>query len=109
MPAETHQHGRSVGCEDIIVLLSTLLDLKLGAISRDATLRSLGLEDDPALWDLWDAVREEFGERTIGPDEVEALDLNMTLEEAAVAMARLLAPRDGKEAASMPERGSAEV
>lgn len=93
MPAGTHQHGRSADPSDIIVLLSALLDTNAYELPKDTTLASLGLEHDPELWDLWDAVREEFGERSLGSiDGGEALDRSMTVEEAAVVMARLLNP-----------------
>lgn len=89
MPAETHQQGRLAGREEVLGLLSVLL----GDIPEGATLVTLGIDDDPALWDLWDAVREEFGERTLGPvDGADVLEKTMTVETAATMMARLLTP-----------------
>ncbi|HVX23412.1 MAG TPA: hypothetical protein VHB02_18870 [Acidimicrobiales bacterium] len=90
MPAETHQHGRLGDRDEILVLLSVLLG-DGGPMPEDANLAELGIDDEPALWDLWAAVREEFGERSLGPDEgAEVLDPAMTLETAAAAMAELL-------------------
>jgi hypothetical protein len=106
MPAETHQRGRPASSEEIMLLLSTLLDQNAGGFPKNTTLVSLGLADDPNLWDLWDAVREEYGERTLGPDAAEALDPHMTLEEAAAVMARLLTPGDAEAGTTARDQGA---
>jgi len=75
------------------MLLSALLGDD-GIVPEGATLASLGIDGDPALWDLWDAVREEFGERTLGPDDgAEVLDPAMTVAAAAATMAERIASR----------------
>jgi hemoglobin len=54
------------------------------------TLSSLGV-DGHGVSALWDAVREELGERSMGPvDDTDELDPTMTISAAATAMARLL-------------------
>ena len=106
MPAETHQRGRLAGRDEIHTLPSVLLGGSSGEVTEDTILASLGVDDEPALWDPWDAVREEFGERTIGTvDPGEALDPTMTVGEAAASMARLLAPDGGEGDASGHQSG----
>ncbi|HZU79458.1 MAG TPA: hypothetical protein VE991_06040 [Acidimicrobiales bacterium] len=89
MPAETHQLGRHASAEEIFDLLLALLG---GAGDEGgSTLESLGVDDD-GLGALWDAVCEEFAERTVGPElEPGTLAGSMTLEAAAHTMALLLA------------------
>jgi hypothetical protein len=82
------------------VLLTVLLG-DGGPLDESETLASLGVDDDPSLWDLWDAAREEFGERTLGAvDGTEVLTPTMTMNEAAAALAELLA-LDGRDPAPM--------
>ena len=90
MPAETHRSGCGIEVEDVLTLLEALLDDSSAGQIGDNTLTSLGVDGDE-LYDLWDAVCEEFGERTLGP-EIDPGELapSMTLEAAAAAMARLL-------------------
>lgn len=90
MPAETHQRGGNADPEEVVVLLFALLGDRVPDAPEEITLASLGV-DEYALGDLWDAVREEFGERTLGPTDLEeVLDPSLTVEAAAAAMARLL-------------------
>jgi hypothetical protein len=89
MPAETHQLGCHAGPQEVLDLLRALLGDP--ADNGDATLASLGV-DDEELAALWDAVCEEFAERTIGPElEPGTLSASMTLDAAAHTLARLLA------------------
>jgi|SRR6185437_2776646 len=90
MPAETHQRGSGVDPDEVLTLLSAMLDDGSGDVPDDATLASMGV-DAAALEDLWDAVRGELGERSLGPaDGSEELDCSMTVGAAAAAMCRLL-------------------
>lgn len=90
MPAETHQHGTTADAETISALLCALLSDD-DDIDKDAMLSDLGIGADD-LGDLWDAVREELAERTMGPElDPSNLDPQMTIAEAAKAMASLLA------------------
>ena len=90
MPAETHQQGRTADAETISVLLGALLSGD-DDIAEDTALSDLGIGVDD-LGDLWDAVREELAERTVGPElDPSDLDPQMTVAAAALAMASLLA------------------
>ncbi|MGC8463657.1 MAG: hypothetical protein ACP5P9_08320 [Acidimicrobiales bacterium] len=94
MPAETHQHGRTADAETISMLLCALLSDE-DEITEDDVLSDLGVGADD-FGALWDAVREELAERTVGPDLDRAdLDPQMTVAEAAEAMAALLAGAGG--------------
>ena len=99
MPAETHQHGRTADAETVTMLLCTLLSDD-DEITEDTVLEDLGL-DTGDFGDLWDAVREELAERTLGPEiDPGEFDPQMTVAEAAEAMAALLAgagDRDGED------------
>ena len=93
MPAETHRLGSAATADEVAVLLEVLL----GEPSMDdpghTTLADLGV-DAEGLVDLWEAVREEFGERTLGPElDPDVVDLTMTLTAVSAAMAALVAPR----------------
>jgi hypothetical protein len=89
MPAETHQHGRTADTETVTMLLCTLLRDD-DEITEDAVLSDLGVGADDC-GALWDAVREELAERAVGPElDPSDLDPQMTVAEAAEAMAALL-------------------
>ena len=89
MPAETHQHGRAADAETISALLCALLSDEDDVV-EDAVLSDLGVGADD-FGALWDAVREELAERTVGPElDPSDLDPQMTVAEAAKAMAALL-------------------
>ena len=93
MPAETHQQGRTADAETISVLLGALLSDD--DVADDTVLSDLGIGADD-VGDLWDAVREELAERTVGPElDPSDLDPQMTAAEAAKAMASLLAGAGG--------------
>lgn len=93
MPAETNQRGRSVDSGNVLDLLLSLLgDPHL--TTPDSTLASLGIDDED-LACMWDAVCEEFAERSLGPELEqetlqETLQTSMTLATAAAALAALL-------------------
>lgn len=97
MPAETHQHGNRTDAQSIAMLLLTLLSDR-DDLAEDTTLSEAGIGADD-LDDLWDVVREELAERTVGPDlDPGDLDTQMTVAQAAGAMASLLSGTAGKEA-----------
>lgn len=90
MPAETHQLGRHVDAEGIAELLISLLERDT-PLSADVTLAECGLGDDDVHW-LWEAVCEEFSERTLSPElGAGALLPGMTIGRAAAVMAGMLA------------------
>lgn len=81
--------GRHFEPSDILDLLIVLLG-DPGEADPTSTLASLGIDDD-GLIALWDAVCEEFAERSVGPElEPGTLEAFLSLEAAASAMARLL-------------------
>lgn len=65
MPAETHQHSEPVSVDAVLDLLACVASLDAGR-AADARLTDLELDDDLSILHLWDAVVEEFGERSIG-------------------------------------------
>lgn len=65
MPAETHQRGPTIGPAEIRAVMSALLGDDVLESPDDLTLASLGV-DDFSVSGLWLAVREEFGEPTMG-------------------------------------------
>ena len=96
MPAETHRLGCNADAKDVAALLWMLLDDPDAHDPNAATrtLAELGV-DAADLMDLWAAVCEEFGERPLGPElDPGVLELDMTIEAAAAAMADLLAGGD---------------
>lgn len=85
MPAETHQLGRDFDARDVLALLG---DRALTDSGR--TLASFGF-DDQGLAALWEAVCEEFAERSLGPElEPGTVEVSMTIDAAAATMATLL-------------------
>ncbi|MGH8996974.1 MAG: hypothetical protein ACRDYB_13265 [Acidimicrobiales bacterium] len=91
MPAETHRLGSRATVEDVLVLLGALLGDEGLDDPDHATLAALGV-DKEGLVDLWEAVCEEFCERTLGPDlDPDVIGLDMSVTAAAAAMAALVA------------------
>jgi len=87
MPGETHQVIPDIDADAVMALLQVLLDPSDGDDSNIVTLADLGIDDGDAL-DLWQAVCEEFGERTLGSEiDPDLLDPTMTVAAAAAAMA----------------------
>jgi hypothetical protein len=94
MPAETHQLGCSVDAEGLLALLCMLLDDPPVDQTGIITFASLGV-DAEGLSAPWEAVCEEFGERTLGLEiDWNVLEVSMTLEAASTAMAKLLGAGD---------------
>ena len=94
MPAETHQRGRQADAESVLDLLRVLLSDEGDETGEDVPLSALGVDADNIAV-LWDAVRDEFAERTVDPEiDPSDLDPSMTLAAAANTMASLLAADD---------------
>lgn len=88
MPAETHQGGRPTTEDDVLSLLYGLLDDPAGG--EETTLAEVGI-DEAGVALLWDAVCEEFAERSLAPElDPELVDPAMTLRATARTMAALL-------------------
>lgn len=87
MPGETHQVIPDIDADTVMALLQVLLDPPDGDDSNIVTLADLGIDDGDAL-DLWQAMCEEFGERTLGSEfGPDLLDPTMTVAAAAAAIA----------------------
>lgn len=88
MPAETHQRSEAAGAEAVLDLLACVVGLDADR-AAEAPLADLELSDDLSILHLWDAVVEEYGERSVGD-----LDLDggrpSTLGELADLFAREL-------------------
>lgn len=65
MPAETHQHHPDDGAEQLLELITMLVAPTGRPMDLDDALAGHGLDDEPVQWALWDAVAEEFGERSV--------------------------------------------
>lgn len=65
MPAETHQRSEPVDVGAVLDLLACVVGLDAPR-AVDAPLAELELDDDLAILHLWDAVVEEYGERSMG-------------------------------------------
>lgn len=74
MPAETHQRSEVVGVDALLDLLACVVGLDAPRAAQ-ARLADLELDDDLSVLHLWDAVVEEYGERSVGD-----LDLDLHLD-----------------------------
>ncbi len=105
MPAETHSRRDAVTAADIVELIgSILVDTDPASTLEDLVLASVGVDDDGALLELWDATAEEFGERTLVLEDIdvclEAFREADTVGELAQAFARLCQPDGGDRSTS---------
>jgi hypothetical protein len=92
MPSETHRHTSDVSTDDIAELLWSLVeDTELESPeAEDRSLVEFGV-DAVGLLDLWEAVCEEFGERSLGQEfDPTVFESTMTVRAAAGVMAILL-------------------
>jgi hypothetical protein len=71
VPAETHTHTEAVEVGAVLDLLAGIVGVDPGN-AAGLTLDELDVADDLALLDLWAAVVEEYGERSLG--EIEPLE-----------------------------------
>lgn len=93
MPVETYQLTGGVHTEHVPALLYALLGDPPSGQAEEITHVALGV-DPEGLHDLWDTICEEFGERSLGPElDPGVLDVSLTIEAAAAAMASLLGAR----------------
>ena len=88
MPAETHRHAEAVTAADVIALLCAVIDAD--AIEVDSTLRDIGLVDELDVFSFWDAVREEYAERSLSDPDVSELLEAVTVRDLISAVVRLL-------------------
>ena len=85
MPAETHQIADPPTFDDIVDFLALLLDTDPAAASA-TNLVEAGVDADLDLLHLWQAVAEEYGERTLGECDLDLYENPpQTLEDLARA------------------------
>ena len=90
MPAETHQLAEPPSLDDIVDLIVSLLDTDPLEAST-TSLAEAGVENDLDLLHLWQAVAEEYGERTLGDFDVDfGGEPPRTIEELADAWLTVL-------------------
>jgi hypothetical protein len=90
MPGETHQIGYDIDVDSVLELLQVLLGPSEVDETGSTPLSDLGI-DDYGVMDLWQAICEEFGERTLGPEiDPDLIYPAMTVAAAAGAMAAQL-------------------
>lgn len=88
MPAETHRHAEAVTAADVIDLLCAVTgaeDIEVGSILRD-----IGFVDELDVFSFWDAVVEEFAERSLSNPDVSELLEAVTVRDLISAVVRLL-------------------
>jgi hypothetical protein len=88
MPAETHRHGEPVGPTELLQLIWELVGTD-DAQDRfaEVALAAIGLDDELALLDLWDAIAEEVAERTVAEPDIDSLRSARTVGELAQVVA----------------------
>jgi hypothetical protein len=86
MPAETHQHSDALDPGNVVEILLELIDPG-GAAGETSTLGELGIDGSPAIYDLWDAVIAEFGERTVASRELDAGEVTAATTVGELAQA----------------------
>lgn len=90
MPAETHQFGRVVDPAIVAEYLHALLDDESDSDEAGVALAAFGVHDEDIEW-LWEAVCDEFAERTLGPELEPGLIVpDLTIDEAAARIAAVL-------------------
>ncbi len=95
MPAETHSHRGELGVDDVAALvvdrISELLAVEPDLVVGHARLREDLDADDFVLIDLFDAIEDEIGERTVGfrLDDEELAELVTVNDIVECVVARL--------------------
>lgn len=90
MPAETHQLAEPPSLDDLVDFIASLLDTD-PSVASTTSLAEAGVEDDLDLLHLWQAVAEEYGERTLGEFDFDfGGEPPHTIEELADAWLRAL-------------------
>ena len=65
MPAETHSRREPVDVGTVLDVIASVIGIDPDA-AADRRLTELELDDELAMFHLWDAVVEELGERAVG-------------------------------------------
>lgn len=92
MPAETHQEREPIDAPAVIELIWALLASSDAAHdpAPETPLEAVGVDDDLAIFQLWDAVTEEFAERSLAEPDIHDLRAAETIGELAETIVRSL-------------------
>lgn len=92
MPAETHQEREPVEAVAVLELIGSLLASTDSAadLAPETPLEAVGLDDDVSIFRLWDAVSDEFAERSLAEPDIHDLHAAETIGELADAIVRSL-------------------
>ncbi len=88
MPAQTHEHGEVITPQQVIDLLAAVSGVDELAV--DASLLEIGLIEELDILSFWDAVAEEYAERSLGDPDLSDLWEATTVTELADAIVRYL-------------------
>jgi hypothetical protein len=95
MPAETHTRYSAVDANTVLDLIWSLTSPSDGGTDPDPRLplARLGIDDEAAMFWLWDAAAEEFADRTLAEPDFDELFAATTIGELAEAIVSSLTPR----------------
>ncbi|MGQ0434348.1 MAG: hypothetical protein ACT452_18335 [Microthrixaceae bacterium] len=92
MPAETHQEREPIDACAVLDLIGLLLAgvADASGLAPETPLKAVGVDDDVAIFRLWDAVSEELAERGFAEPDIDDLHTAETIGELADAIVRSL-------------------
>jgi len=95
MPAETHSRHDAVDANVVVDLIWSVTTPSHWPIDPDPTvpLARLDIDDEAAIFWLWDAAAEEFADRTVAEPHFDDLFAATTVGELAEAIVHSLSPR----------------
>lgn len=95
MPAETHRRHDAVDANTVLDLIWSLTSPPDWCTDPDPSLplARLDIDDQAAMFWLWDAAAEEFAERTLAEPDFDELFAATTIGELADAIVDSLTPR----------------
>ena len=95
MPAETHRHHDAADVNSVLDLIWSLTTPPDWPPEPDPelTLARLDIDDEAAIFWLWDAAAEEFADRTLAEPDFDELFAATTFGELARSIVDSLTPR----------------
>ena len=98
MPAETHRRHDSVDAHLVLDLIWSLTSPSDWGADPDPSvpLSRFDIDDDAAIFWLWDAAADEFADRTLAEPDFDELFATTTVGELAEAVVHSLTPRRTK-------------
>lgn len=91
MPAETHQESDPIGTDAVVHVIGLLLAVDaVPGLAPETSLKAVGVDDDVAIFRLWDAVSGELAERGVAEPDFDDLQTAETIGELADAIVRSL-------------------